>query len=91
MQFQTFFWGLKLVHVKKQWIDADNIKKPNVSNPPKNHNYSDFILLKAETWKDTYILYENVKVIMSNLIQTFVLLLIFIFQEVKQIIWLLQP
>ena len=49
--------------------------KPYVSYPPKNHNNSDVFLLKAESWKDAYILYENVKVL-PNLVQTFVLLLI---------------
>ena len=64
--------------------------KPNVLNPPKNHNNSDFFLLKAETWNDAYILYENVKVL-PKLVQTFVLLLNFIIQGVKQIILVLQP
>ena len=67
--------------------------KPNVLNLllPQNHNNSELLWLKAETWKDAYILHENVKVILPHLVQTFVLLLIFIIQEVKQIIWLLQP
>ena len=54
------------MHVEKYWIDTDNIMKPNVLNPPKNHNNSDLFLLKAENWKDAYILYENVKVILPN-------------------------
>ena len=58
---------------------------------PQNHNNSEFFCLKAETWKYAYILYENVKLILPNLVQTFVLFLIFIVQEAKQIIWLIQP
>ena len=49
--------------------------KPNVLNPPllQNHINSEFFLLKAETWKDAYILHENVNVILqlgSNLCLT---------------------
>ena len=73
------------MHVEKYWIDTDNIMKPNVLNPPKNHNNSDLFLLKAETWIDVYILYKNVKEILPNLDQTFVLLLIFIIKEEKNI------
>ena len=62
--------------------------KPNVLNPPKITIIVTFFCWRQKLEKDAYILYENVKVL-PNLVQTFVLLLIFIIQEVKQIIWLM--